>query len=179
MDLLFGTDCYSDALRVMGNECSHLSSEQKNRLALTLSSCHMRQLGQHSLTCSAEMSLKRCADALDERGYATYLKFLTDIDRCAFAARQHTWLSSRWKHNCVVLCDDPNTLRKGRLITCCCGSMCLFIQSQDFQKHTEHMLNVLYGGSRFATQVTAPACPLKVFVSILQQIYLLPMGWAG
>lgn len=38
-----------------------------------------------------------------------------------------------------------------RLITPFC-SICLFIQSQDFQKHTQIMLNLLYGGSRFAAE---------------------------
>jgi len=41
-----------------------------------------------------------------------------------------------------------------RLVLC---SICLFIQSQDFQKHTEHMLNVLYGGSRFAAEALVNA----------------------
>lgn len=35
--------------------------------------------------------------------------------------------------------------------------MCLFIQSQNFQKHAERMLNVLYGGSRYATEALANA----------------------
>ena len=36
-------------------------------------------------------------------------------------------------------------------------SICVFIQSQDFQRHTEQMLNVLYGGSRFATEALVNA----------------------
>ncbi len=45
--------------------------------------------------------------------------------------------------------------------------MCLFIQNQDFQKHTEHMLNLLHGGSRLAMdQILAMSSNLTAQVRI-------------
>lgn len=78
---LFGTDCYSAALQQLGNECGRLGQADKSRLAFSLTGCHMRQLGQKHSPCRQDMPLKECADALDDRGYSTYLKFLAEIDR--------------------------------------------------------------------------------------------------
>ncbi len=81
LDSLFGTDCYSSALGKVGNECKGLEQGSKSRLAFMLTGCHLKQLGQKHTACQERMSLKQCADALDDRGYSTYLKFLAEIDR--------------------------------------------------------------------------------------------------
>ncbi|KAK9798132.1 hypothetical protein WJX73_004839 [Symbiochloris irregularis] len=38
-------------------------------------------------------------------------------------------------------------------------SMCLFIQNQNFQAHTEHMMNALYDGAREANAALAMINP--------------------
>lgn len=81
LDSIFGTNCYSHALRDVGEECKGLGQVDKSRLAFMLTGCHLRQLGQKHSSCRADMSLKQCADALDDRGYSTYLKFLAELDR--------------------------------------------------------------------------------------------------
>ena len=105
------------------------------------------------------MSLKQCADALDDRGYSTYLKFLADIDRQALVA--------------IALPLAPDMRSFSELDVRAC-SICLFIQSQDFQRHTEQMLNLLYGGSRFATEALVNAtAKLDAQVSYLHPLLLL------
>ena len=81
LDSIFGTDCYSQALRDVGSGCKGLGQADKSRLAFVLAGCHMRQLGHRQGKCKATMSLKECAELLDDRGYSTYLKFLAELDR--------------------------------------------------------------------------------------------------
>ena len=81
LDSLFGMDCYSRALDQVGNECKTLNQSSKSRLAMLLTGCHLKQLGQKFSPCQEQMSLKQCADSLDDRGYSTYLKFLAEVDR--------------------------------------------------------------------------------------------------
>lgn len=88
LDSLFGTDCYSSALTQVGNECKSLGQSSKSRLALVLTGCHLKQLGQKHIPCREQMTLKQCADSLDDRGYSTYLKFLAEIDR---SESRDTW----------------------------------------------------------------------------------------
>lgn len=66
---------------MVGEECRHLSQVAKSRLAFSLTACHLHQLGQAVEACKQSMSLKQCADSMDDRGYNTYLKFLAEIDR--------------------------------------------------------------------------------------------------
>lgn len=57
-------------------------------------------------------------------------------------------------------------------------SICLFIQSQDFQRHTEHMLNMLYGGSRLAMEALANATlqlDNQVLSCVLHSAFLDPL----
>ena len=81
LDTIFGTNCYSHALKGVGEECKGLGQASKSRLAFMLTGCHLRQLGQKHSICTDDMPLKQCADALDDRGYSTYLKFLAELDR--------------------------------------------------------------------------------------------------
>ena len=54
---------------------------------------------------------------------------------------------------------------KLRVVLCC--SMCLFLQNQNFQRHTEHMMGLLAEGGRDAT-----ARLLHVNASLTSQVTL-------
>ena len=113
LDTLFGTDCYSSALQQVGNECRGLNQGAKSRLAFILTGCHLSELGQKHTSCRGGMSLKQCADALDDRGYTTYLKFLAEIDRYLF---QRSLNRAKIPSSCrdVLLCSriDEQTPQK-------------------------------------------------------------------
>ncbi len=45
---IFGTDCYTDALRAVRTECRNLDHEGKTRLALAFANCHLYKLGKRT-----------------------------------------------------------------------------------------------------------------------------------
>ena len=78
---LLGTDCFTNSLSIVNNDCQSLDSERKSRLAMALAICHLKQLGQPTFTCRPSMSLKECADSMTtERQYMTYMEFLSNAD---------------------------------------------------------------------------------------------------
>ena len=78
---LLGTDCFAKSLHVLNSDCSRMDSDNKSRLAMSLANCHLEQLGLSTFTCRPSMSLKQCAENIqDDRMYSTYLEFLSNID---------------------------------------------------------------------------------------------------
>ena len=55
---IFGTDCWTQALKIVENSCRKLSSEQQARFAVALYNCHMRMSGKKTTTCTEDMSIK-------------------------------------------------------------------------------------------------------------------------
>ena len=55
---IFGTDCWTQALKIVENSCRKLSSEQQARFAVALFNCHMRTSGKRTTTCTEDMSIK-------------------------------------------------------------------------------------------------------------------------
>jgi hypothetical protein len=45
---VFGTDCYTDALRAVRTECRNLDHDGKTRLALAFANCHLFKLGKRT-----------------------------------------------------------------------------------------------------------------------------------
>ena len=78
---LLGTDCFTKSLSIVNKDCSKLDSEKKSRLAMALAICHLEQLGLPAFTCKPSMSLKQCAENIeDDRQYTTYMEFLSNVD---------------------------------------------------------------------------------------------------
>ena len=59
---VLGTDCYTAALAAVNGDCRSLGHEQKTRLALAFSNCHLRKLGKRTYACTERMSLQHCVD---------------------------------------------------------------------------------------------------------------------
>ena len=79
---MFGTDCYTDALRAVRTECRNLDHDGKTRLALAFANCHLYKLGKRTYTCSASMPLKACVNHKDPEFYFAHMQFFSEIDRC-------------------------------------------------------------------------------------------------
>jgi hypothetical protein len=73
---VFGTDCYTDALRAVRTECRNLDHDGKTRLALAFANCHLYKLGKRTYTCSAGMPLKACVNHKDPEFYFAHMQFL-------------------------------------------------------------------------------------------------------
>ena len=85
LNQLFGTDCYSQALAQVGNDCKHLDHTKKSRLALMMVNCHLYKLGDRTYACTERMTLKDCTSGMSDRHYNTFNEFFTNIDRCAWS----------------------------------------------------------------------------------------------
>ncbi len=59
---VLGTDCYTAALAAVNGDCRSLGHEQKTRLALAFSNCHLSKLGKKTYACTARMSVQQCVD---------------------------------------------------------------------------------------------------------------------
>ena len=62
---VLGTDCYTAALAAVNGDCRSLGHEQKTRLALAFSNCHLHKLGKRTYACTERMSLPQCVDHED------------------------------------------------------------------------------------------------------------------
>ena len=81
LNQLFGTDCYSQALAQVGNDCKRLDHNSKSRLAMAMMNCHLYKLGERTYTCTERTSLKDCTSSLSDRHFNTFNEFFTNIDR--------------------------------------------------------------------------------------------------
>ncbi len=82
---VLGTDCYTAALAAVNGDCRSLGHEQKTRLALAFSNCHLSRLGKKTYACTERMSLQQCVDHDDTvRGHQNWLRQGTcqSPDRC-------------------------------------------------------------------------------------------------
>lgn len=81
LNKLFGTDCYSQALARVGNDCKRLDHNSKSRLAMGMMNCHLYKLGERPYSCTEKMSLKECTSSMSDRHYNTFNEFFTNVDR--------------------------------------------------------------------------------------------------
>ena len=117
MARVFGTDCYTDALRAVRTECRNLDHDGKTRLALAFANCHLYKLGKRTHACSASMPLKACVNHKDPEFYFAHMQFFSEIDRCtciAIASSLYNMsASSLASSSLLAMHTDANILRLG------------------------------------------------------------------
>ena len=73
--------CCSRALATINKDCRRLDHAAKARLAVALTNCHLRQLGQRTFQCTPRMSLKDCTEPMPDRDFGVFNEFFSNVDR--------------------------------------------------------------------------------------------------
>ena len=73
--------CCSRALATINKDCRRLDHAAKARLAVALTNCHLRQLGQRTFQCTPRMSLKDCTEPMADRDFGVFNEFFSNVDR--------------------------------------------------------------------------------------------------
>ncbi|GFR43536.1 hypothetical protein Agub_g4414, partial [Astrephomene gubernaculifera] len=76
---LFGRDCYSQALLQVNRDCNSMTTEQQYKLAHAMNICFLTANGHAGYSCSPRMSHRECSGQLDDRAFASYNTFFTNI----------------------------------------------------------------------------------------------------
>ncbi len=71
----------SRALATINRDCRRLDHAAKARLAVHLTNCHLRQLGQRTFQCTPRMSLKDCTEPMADRDFGVFNEFFSNVDR--------------------------------------------------------------------------------------------------
>ena len=71
----------SRALATINKDCRRLDHAAKARLAVALTNCHLRQLGQRTFQCTPRMSLKDCTEPMADRDFGVFNEFFSNVDR--------------------------------------------------------------------------------------------------
>ena len=69
------------ALATINRDCRRLDHAAKARLAVHLTNCHLRQLGQRTFQCTPRMSLKDCTEPMADRDFGVFNEFFSNVDR--------------------------------------------------------------------------------------------------
>ena len=87
-DKVWGSDCFTSALRSFDSECRALAPSAKSRLAFMLTRCQLLVHGEVDdgrLKCDRSTILKLCLDGLTDREHTLYSEILGQIDvACLF-----------------------------------------------------------------------------------------------
>lgn len=126
LDRMLGTNCFSQALQTVNGECMRLSTDARYRLAIELLNCHQRQVGGRHYPCGPRQTTQECTARMTDRDHGALTDFLTNVQRCAHCAAKAC-------RRIVHMLTHQHAC-----------SMCLFVKNQDFQRHTEHLINSLH-----------------------------------
>eukprot|EP00798_Chlamydomonas_sp_ICE-L_P004454 gene4454-14606_t len=89
MEWLFGGDCYSQALAEFDGDCRSLSDDGRTRLSVKMSNCFLKASEAETYRCTSRMSIKECTSEMDDRAFALYSQFFTNIHSiCLFVQNQ-------------------------------------------------------------------------------------------
>ena len=87
--MVFGTDCYSRAVRGLRRDCSALDSDESLSLAFQLTNCLFAKTGRRTYACAAaaERDVQECTRAMTPEDYAVFTQFVLNINAmCLFIA---------------------------------------------------------------------------------------------
>lgn len=159
LDRILGTNCFSTAVAELTSDCRRLEPEAKTRLALRLANCQLAVQGGATYPCGRRQSIRECTEALSERAHALFVEFLTHADTCALLDGRDGLRAAVAAAGKTAVLAASHDARRGKPApshiptpTLHIRSMCLHIQNQNFERHTENMLNRLAEGAGFARE---------------------------
>jgi hypothetical protein len=85
-DVVFGTNCYTSAVRSVKRGCSDLDSESSLSLAFHLTNCFFSKTGKRPYTC-AHGPIALCTTKLTREDYLVFSQFVQNVNSmCLFIA---------------------------------------------------------------------------------------------
>jgi len=79
VDYIFGTDCYSKAVKSLEKGCKLMTPEEHSTLAFLLTKCFLDNSGRKTMRCSNKDHIRDCTSNMDEDSFATYQHFFINI----------------------------------------------------------------------------------------------------
>lgn len=76
--------CWQGPVQELEQGCSGMNSEERGKLAVLLSSCHLSRSGKRFYPCSREMTLHECTQSMDVEGFNVYTQFSIHIDNICY-----------------------------------------------------------------------------------------------
>lgn len=76
--------CWQRPVQELEQGCRGLTSQDRGRLAVLLSSCHLARSGKKSYPCTKDMTLHECTEKMDGEGFNVYTQFSIHIDNICY-----------------------------------------------------------------------------------------------
>mgnify|MGYP000633410103 CR=1 FL=1 len=78
VDYIFGTDCYSKAVRSLDKGCKLMTPDEHSTLAYLLTNCFLDHSGRRTMRCGGT-NIRDCTSSMDEESFSTYQHFFINI----------------------------------------------------------------------------------------------------
>jgi len=78
VDYIFGTDCYSKAVRSLDKGCKLMTPDEHSTLAFLLTNCFLDHSGRRTMRCAGN-NIRDCTSSMDEEAFSTYQHFFINI----------------------------------------------------------------------------------------------------
>lgn len=138
--------CWREAFGALDKSCDDLKLEDKQRLALSLTNCHLEDASRPCKGCNVKEDVHLClARIREDTVFSTYTSFFITVDQICFFLQQATW-----QQTTETLVRDLDTMAK----------QSLNVQDQLFQKSNAIINQSLYShsileqSSRVATETS-------------------------
>ncbi|GLI61609.1 hypothetical protein VaNZ11_004027 [Volvox africanus] len=97
LQVIFGRDCYSQALLQVDRKCNQMTTEEKYKLAHAMNICFLVSNGHMGYKCSDRMTPSECSKNLDDRAFSSYNMFFANIHSiCLYVSnREFEWHTSQ------------------------------------------------------------------------------------
>ena len=83
---MFGTNCYTSAVRALRRGCADLGTEEQLWLAFHMTNCFFTKTGKHGYTCG-HMEFSKCAERMTSADYTVFSQFFQNVNSmCLFIA---------------------------------------------------------------------------------------------
>jgi hypothetical protein len=87
-DIVFGTNCYSKAVRELKQDCSNMSTDASLWLAFHLTNCFLGKNGRSTYPCASRVTaISQCTSGMDRDDFLVFSQFVQNINgMCLFIA---------------------------------------------------------------------------------------------